>query len=717
MRYWILTTEFPPFYGGGISTYTDQTARMLSEAGHEVSVFIPYYESDSIRESLIGNIRIVQFNPKGTSTYPFFGYEANLSFAFAEAVTAQIRLHGKPDFIEAQEYLGIAYYLLQKKHLGYPELADIKVVITLHAPTFLYLDFNQVPVYKHPNFWTGEMERFCIRAADIRISPSAYLPFIIADRIKLDDLKIHVLPNPFESSYLNEPVPDYTSNEVVFFGKIIPQKGCIELIRYFSELWDEGFTVPLRMIGGGKHLFHPVNQDLVIFLKKKYKKYIDNGLLFMEGEIRPDELYMRLKNAHIILIPSIVDNLPYTVLEAMASGKVVLASRQGGQSEIISHEKDGFLFDHKEKGSFRRELKKILALDSQSIHEIGRLAKQKVRSVYNHPLIYKTKMSILEQSRVPAPSGIFPLIRPAQPPQETSVQEIPGLLSVVIPYYNMGIFLPQAIASIRASTHLSVEIIVVDDGSTETESIEALHVLENDARVRIIRKKNEGLPLARNTGALNAQGEFLAFLDPDDTIEPSYYPKALDVLRKKDNISFAGCWARYFDEGTGIWPTFNPEPPYVLLHNCLNTSALVYKKRHFIDAGLNDPAMIYGMEDYESMISMLAKGYRGVSLPEPLWNYRIRKNSMARAFTINSQLYLYKQIAEKHADFYSHYSTQLFMLLNSNGPSYNIDNPTYDRRIYSKFAQSWIGRNAISLAKKNNYVRILALGIYKRFVK
>jgi glycosyltransferase involved in cell wall biosynthesis len=262
-----------------------------------------------------------------------------------------------------------------------------------------------------------------------------------------------------------------------------------------------------------------------------------------------------------------------------------------------------------------------------------------------------------------------------------------------------------------------VEIIVVDDGSTETESIEALHVLENDARVRIIRKKNEGLPLARNTGALNAQGEFLAFLDPDDTIEPSYYPKALDVLRKKDNISFAGCWARYFDEGTGIWPTFNPEPPYVLLHNCLNTSALVYKKRHFIDAGLNDPAMIYGMEDYESMISMLAKGYRGVSLPEPLWNYRIRKNSMARAFTINSQLYLYKQIAEKHADFYSHYSTQLFMLLNSNGPSYNIDNPTYDRRIYSKFAQSWIGRNAISLAKKNNYVRILALGIYKRFVK
>jgi glycosyltransferase involved in cell wall biosynthesis len=716
MKYWLLTTEYPPFYGGGISTYCDQTSKMLAGAGHDVTVFIPHFESLEQLESHTGNIRVIRFNPNTAASVKFLGYEANLSYSFSETISREIKAVGKPDIIEIQEYLGIGYYLLQKKHLGYPDLQDIRVVLTLHAPTFLYLDYNQVPVFKHPNFWVGEMERFCIRAADIRISPSAYLVNSIKDRVQLDDLDTHVLANPFESEYLVQELPPYTPQEIVFYGKLIPQKGCIELLRYFKKLWDEGSNIPLRLIGGGSHLFYPANMDLGEFLKQKYQIYFDRGLLIFEGQIKPDELYNKLSRAHVILIPSIVDNLPYTVLEAMSIGKLVFASRQGGQSEVIEHGEDGFLFDHFEEGCFERTLKQILALSEEKIKEIGRKAKSKISSTFNHARICEMKIQLLQNGELQKTTGCFPLIRPA----EKNVMPFePGkkLLTVVVPYYNMGAYLPETIQSIITSQYKKISIIIVNDGSDDPMSLSVLKQYENQPGVSVIHKANEGLALARNTGAAAAEGEFLAFLDPDDTVEPDYYKRAVDLLLQKVNISFVGCWAKYFGESTDTWPTFNPEPPYALLHNCLNTSALVYKTKHFLDSGLNDARMIYGMEDYESMINMLSNGYRGVAFPETWWNYRIRKNSMAQSFTLNSQLYLYKQIAQKHAKFYGQYASDLFMLLNSNGPSLTIDNPTLHSGIYSKFAQTSRGQKLIFLVKKNKKLRSIAIRVYKIFVK
>jgi glycosyltransferase involved in cell wall biosynthesis len=716
MKYWLLTTEFPPFYGGGISTYCEQTCAMLKAAGHDVTVFLPYYESDSIQETNEQHARVIRFNPSGAPTSKFLGYEANLSFVFAEIVLRQIAKEGKPDVIESQEYLGIAYYLLQKKHLNYPLLENVKVVLTLHAPTFLYFDFNQVPLYKHPNFWTGEMERFCIRAADVCISPSAYLVEAITDKVELSDLTITVVPNPFEADYLEQPVPEYQHHEIIFYGKLIPQKGCIELLQYFSELWEEGMKIPLRLIGGGHHLFHPLNMDLGEYLKNKYKKYAERGLLILEGEITPNELSQKLSKAHIIIIPSIVDNLPYTVLEAMALGKVVLASKQGGQREVIIHGTNGFLFDHPEKGSFKRSLKEILALPKEAILEMGRRAKSTIRDGFSHRTIARHKLALLSTELTTGRYTNFPLIRPNGTDQISPFTPSNNLLTVVIPYFNMGKYVQETIQSIKASAYKPIHILLVNDGSTDHESLAVLKEYEQDDQIEIVHKANEGLARARNTGALLATGDFLAFLDPDDTVEPDYYLKGVQLLSEKRNISFVGCWARYFGESQDIWPTFNPEPPYVLLHNCLNTSALIYKRSPFLDSGLNDPTMVYGMEDYESMISMLAKGYRGVAFPEPWWNYRIRKNSMAQAFTQNSKLYLYRLIAEKHAPFYGEYGASLFLLLNSNGPSLNIDNPTLNQGIYSKFAGSKLGQFLIRKVKRNKYLRPVVIKLYKKFV-
>lgn len=680
MKIWLLTSEFPPDYGGGISTYCLETAKMFASFGHQVLVLVPGEVKTRRREEEQG-YTVVRFNPRQFYTSSFLGHEANLSYAFSQVVKELMDEEGAPDIIESQEYIGIAYYLLLYKWLQYPVYKDLKILLTLHAPSFLYLEYNKVPVYQLPYFWVGEMERFCIRAADMLISPTQYLVDEIRKYVQVEDRKIHVLKNPYavRGDY---SATNIQQNKIVFFGKLIPQKGCLELINYFRELWNEGFGHALYMIGGGNHLYHPEGIDMIDFIRAKYSKEIQDGKLVLLGSVKPQEIDRHIRNSHVVIVPSTVDNLPYTVIEAMERRKVVLASKQGGQRELIDNGINGFIFDHREEGSFRRMIEKVLSMGSVELEVMGRAAAEKVRSECSYAIVYGRKIALLEQlCNTSRASNVFPFTRPLQPSQTEIALSEESLLSIVIPYYNMGAYVEDTIRSIKASSYKNTEIILVDDGSTEQASIDLLPSLVDKYGVKLFQKRNEGLAIARNYGAARAQGELLAFLDPDDTVEPSYYEKAITVLRQYGNVSFAGCWAKYFGGASGFWPAFNPEPPYLLFHNMINSSALVYKKEAFLKAGLNDPVMIYGMEDYESVISMVSRGYQGVALPEPLWNYRVRKNSMARGFTREKQIYLYRLITEKHEEFYAKFAAGITGLLNANGPGYHFDNPTKTYRI------------------------------------
>ena len=721
MNYWLLTSEFPPIHGGGISTYCVETAKMLSSIGYDVTIITPDFNSNKLVFEKNEQYTVVRFNPTKQYTFTFLGYEANLSFAFANVVKMLILEQGAPDIIEAQEYMGIAYYLLQHKHLQYREFKNLKILITLHAPSFLYLEYNKVSFYQHPHYWIGEMERFCIRAADMVISPSRFLIDELKSRLLLEDVKIHVIKNPY---HVNWQLQDHIiqKDTIVFFGKLTPQKGCLELIHFFQAMWKEGSELPLYMIGGGDHLYHPEGVDTIDYIKNKYDNEIRSGKLKLLGSIHPDQISDHLNDANVVVIPSIIDNLPYTVLEAMSRGKIVLTSVQGGQSEIIQHEKSGFLFDHKQPESFQSQLKQALSLSDQLRKTIEQNAYDEIKREYSYKNIGDKKNKLLEELIITQNEPKqFPFIRPIQTNQSIlSINSYsPGaLLSIIIPYYNMGKYIEETIVTIQNSTHKNVEIIIVDDGSNEADSIEVLNKFKEDRQIKIISKKNEGLPVARNTGALEARGKYLAFLDPDDTVESDYYEKAIVVLSRFENVFFVGCWAKYFGESQGFWPSFNPEPPYLLIHNMINSSALVYKKEAFLRSGMNDPIMIYGMEDYESVINMVENGYQGVVLPEPLWNYRIRKNSMVRAFTKEKKIYLYRLIADKHSHFYSTFASEITNLLNANGPGVDYDNPTL---IYDLPGNNWLGpkikNKIISKIKSNQFTRKIAIKAYRLYKK
>ena len=726
MNYWLLTTEYPPFFGGGISTYCYNTAKMLARKNHSISIFISDAAVSNISEDNRDGVRIIRFNPFLTRSSGFLGHTTNISYEFANIVRHFIEKEGKPDIIEAQEYLGIAYYLLQFKHLLYDWCKGIPVIITMHSPSFLYMEYNQVPEYKYPNYWICEMERFCIQAADLVISPSDFIYDELLKRFTITNNNIAKIANPFESRTKDlAPGNDINKNpkEIIFYGKLTAQKGAFKLLTYFKKLWDEGFTRSLTVIGGQDIVYQAEGITMGDLVRRDYKKYIAAGLLLLEDRINPADIGDRLSGAEVLIIPSMNDNLPYVLFEMMALGKILLVSRQGGQAEVIENNVNGFVFDHERPETFAEQLHVILDLNAADRKRISEAALKKVSQEYSLEAIYAKKMKALanlpEQNQ--SPGSIFPFIRSNKnnDRRQRNAENNNRLLSVVIPYYNMGRYIDETIQSILRSDYPDKEIIIVNDGSTDELSKEALNNYRNHPLIRIISGPNKGIAYSRNVGAEQANGDYLAFLDSDDTISSNYYTTAIRVLGHYSNVDFVGCWTRYFGNSKKVWPAFSPEPPVILYHNLVNSSALVYKRESFLAGGKNDAGMAFqGLEDYDSVISLLSNGYHGVILPEILFNYRIRSDSMIRHISKSKKLFLYQHISHKYKNFYATFAADIFNLLNANGPGIILDNPSLDHNLTEKLPFG--GRYSakfISLIKRNKYAKGFAYKVYRLIKK
>jgi glycosyltransferase involved in cell wall biosynthesis len=718
VKYWLLTSEYPPFFGGGISTYCYNTAKMLTEGGHEVSIFI---NDESVRESRVtqeDGIRVIRFNPSRTNSSEFLGHVTNISYEFAFIVKAFIEKEGRPDIIEAQEYLGIAYYLLQFKKLLYDWCKDVPILITAHSPSFLYLEFNHVPLFQYPNYWIGEMERFCLRAADQVVYPSRYLLKEVSRRFDSGNVPVSVVPNPFRVKDGIDQIDVPLEGRIVFFGKLSAQKGTFKLLTYFKQLWDEGSEQVLYLVGGTDIVYHPRGRTMGDIVAQDYRGYIEKGVLVMEGKIAPARMAESLKMAKVVIIPSTVDNLPYAVLEMMSLGKILLVSAQGGQAEIVSHGFNGFIFDHADSASFFNQLKNILSLSATELTRVSNNARQTVLDKYSYATIYQEKIGVMQSClrNEEQVSREFPFLRQRLEGKfERESAFRPGVLSVVVPYYNMGDYIDETIQSLEESGYPSLEILIINDGSTGRLDMEKLDNYRARKGITVYDIPNGGLAGARNFGAGKALGEFMAFLDADDKIGKGFYDVAIKVLRKYDNVHFAGGWTQYFGGSTKIWPTFSPEPPIILFHNTVNSSALVYKRSSFLLCGINDPDMPFkGWEDYASVISMVGNGLNGVMLPEVFFYYRVRNNSMVRGINKAQKLVLYEYIARKECEFFDRFGSELSGLLNVNGPQYQLDNATLDYDLAGKLPfGTKFSQPIIALIKKNKAVKALAYKVYR----
>ena len=692
MRIWLLTSQFPPATGG-IARYVANAAEMFARAGHEVTILAS--DDKEAEEQLSSGARLVRLGPRNTDWQPSFsgpasqhpafpatilGHSAARSYSFAERLAHMAEQYGPPDILECQEYAALPYFLTQRRLLGEHPLSKTPLIVHLHSPDFVLSRVNQEPCFRLPTYWTGRMEQFSILAADGLLCPSLYLAQQVQQNIAQLRQNVEIIPLPYPSILARPGSP--TPGDFVFVGRLEARKGVIDLIESCERLWRKGADFCLTMIGGDTH-FVARNIAMTRYLHSRFGPWIESKQLVFAGMLTPEALIERLSQAWAVVIPSLWENYPNTCIEAMLLGKLVIASTSGGQAEMVGSDgQAGLLFDWAIPGDCERALRQALAMDAAQVQAIGVQAQARIHSLTSFEQVLPQREAHFE--RVIAafqPRTLFPSLTAEAQGRVLAAQpeESPGLLSVVVPFYNLGQYVAETLASVLQSSYRPLEVIIIDDGSS-AEHQQALERVcaHYPELVRIVRSENGGLAQARNRGAEAAHGEFLAFVDADDMVEPDFFARAVAVLQHYSNVSMVYSWVQYFGASQDCWPTFNTEFPYLLAHNML-TAFVVLRRSHFLAFGRNNPDIAYAMEDYESWIRMVAQGCIGVSIPEPLVRYRIRPESMLRAMHEDQGLYLSELIAERHPELYQRYGYELFALQNANGAALRWTHPAAEQ--------------------------------------
>jgi glycosyltransferase involved in cell wall biosynthesis len=226
-------------------------------------------------------------------------------------------------------------------------------------------------------------------------------------------------------------------------------------------------------------------------------------------------------------------------------------------------------------------------------------------------------------------------------------------VSVVVPCYNGGRFLDGLMASLAHQTFRDFEIVIVDDGSTDPQTLSKL--AEIGDRARVIRQDNRGPSAARNAGVRAARADILFMLDCDDTIEPSFLTETVPVLRAAPpDVGMVFTDLRLTGAEIGVVPRYFNR--FDLLFTNTLSSGLVLRKDACLAAGGYDETMREGYEDWEFSLRLAAAGYRGIEVEKALYVYRIAAEAEgSRSGGVeHDRLYgrLWRAIRRKHPELY-----------------------------------------------------------------
>lgn len=201
-------------------------------------------------------------------------------------------------------------------------------------------------------------------------------------------------------------------------------------------------------------------------------------------------------------------------------------------------------------------------------------------------------------------------------------------ISVIIPCYNQGQYLAEAIESVLAQTQKPHEIILVNDGSSD----DTRYVAHNYPEVKYIEQVNKGLASARNTGIMNSTGEYIYPLDADDIMLENCLKRVSEVIEKTNADVVAPSFKAF---GSHDWQVIlMPDPKLedfkpvngVPMNRIGYFSAI--KKDSLLEIGGYSPRMTWGWEDYHLWINLASQRKRIVTIPEVLVLYRTKEKSM-----------------------------------------------------------------------------------------
>ncbi|MDP3353988.1 MAG: glycosyltransferase family A protein [Flavobacteriaceae bacterium] len=237
------------------------------------------------------------------------------------------------------------------------------------------------------------------------------------------------------------------------------------------------------------------------------------------------------------------------------------------------------------------------------------------------------------------------------------------LVSIIVPCYNQGIYLSEALQSVMDQTYFNWECIIVDDGSTDSTRKIAQEWCNIDKRYTYIYINNQGVSNARNIGISYAKGYYIIPLDSDDKLSINYVEEMISNFDKETKVVYGKL--EVFGKVKGKWllAEFNFED--LIFSNMIHCSGMFriadFKSIKGYDSNMNE-----GYEDWEFWINLLKNGGKAKMIPSACLFYRRRQKSRMTNIDLQKRYRLIAYIYHKHSYLYNSYTENYLKNININ---------------------------------------------------
>ena len=615
--------------GSSIGTYYWELAHVLAHAGWRVHVLYCGPVEDA--GALADVPRRLAKGGIGFSNLDAFTIAGNLGIETMYGEPAYLILSEKVryaleelhrehhfDLVEFADWGAVGFRTIQAKLAGLA-FQDVGTIVKLHSSSQWGRDGNLAWMAKVDDSRLDFCERYAYENASIQVSPSRYmLDYASSMHWKVrDDARVVPYPSP-EPLLGRQGECGAAAPEIVFFGRLEARKG-LEVFVEAAKSLDP--RIRLSFVGKDTALASGAASTYI-------KAHLKDREVSLLTDLNWEQALTYLsKGNRLAVMPSLTDNVPYTVIECAVNGIPFLASRVGGIPEILPEaELQARLLFEPNSHDLLRRLEGYLQGDPSQ----RRALSEKVRRV--------TEVSTDHRKVV---EGYSQMLQPRckRSSVTTPFMGDDPLVTVCVPFYNLGAYLPETLASLAAQTYSKLEVLVINDGSTDAASI---RVFEEQQQLypqfRFVSHANAGVGATRNRGMAEAKGEYLIPMDADNIAVPHMVERFVAGIRRRPDVSALSCYFLAFKETADIargnfcyaYRPMGGSHVMGSLENVYGDTTSIYRPADLHAVGGYETDRDTGNEDWELFVKLVNAGYRVDVLPEYLFYYRHREESGIR---------------------------------------------------------------------------------------
>ncbi len=466
MIHLIMSREFPPapYPAGGIGTYIKHITQLLAEAEETVHLIAQRWDGapDRVSASFGGRLIVHRLSLdealrsgavdsdrdakilKGlaSSTCP------SQVFAWQAAQYAERLIETEPiDLIEGQEWEAPLYYLQVRRALGLGPSRQPPCLVHLHSPSQMIFRNNEWDETLTDFLPLSRFEEYTIKAADALVCPSRYLARGVAELFGLQPDRIEVIPYPIGDTPILERASEvWARDSICYVGRLELRKGVVEWVDAAVKVAGARPSVHFDFVGSDTSLGGGGGRSVLEYLKSRIPRSLRPRFRFHGGQSRASLLHL-LAQASAVAVPSRWENLPFTCIEAMATGLPVLASPNGGMPELITDGKNGWIAADATPAGLEAALWRFLETPPAQRKSMGMLASHAVHRICDNQVVLHRHLEM--RNRIVRAGAVNSRKIPSASAEHTSPESDRRGVGIVVTCLRRPEMLAACIESIR----------------------------------------------------------------------------------------------------------------------------------------------------------------------------------------------------------------------------------------------------------------------------